>query len=297
MPNKFQCARIEIKWLEDNFSELDEHATSFEKEQYARTFILRFIRGFPMLDKSRNLIHLRWNFGASYVGLPEQLKDIRLLLDQCLEAVMSYADLAIVKCIPSENLANQSMWDANVPLVVYATVEIHESIQVIPRGTTGLSSARSQQGASIYSPLSSQFLPYFLISFTNHMYFTQAPHYAPLQNLASTPPSSVFFVALPSPAYYTLMMTLISTPMPMYPPTITITRYYPQPAYATLYTYPSIVLQTPPVLLFYQSGSCSQPPSRKMDETRWKARMTPNSTTEEEMKMKMGGQDEDVDEE
>ncbi|MBA0810633.1 hypothetical protein Gohar_002605, partial [Gossypium harknessii] len=53
----------------------------------------------------------KWNHGASYVGLPEQLEDIRLLLDQ--------------------RPKSESMWDVNVPLIVYATMEMHESDRVI----------------------------------------------------------------------------------------------------------------------------------------------------------------------
>ncbi|MBA0662201.1 hypothetical protein Goklo_006377, partial [Gossypium klotzschianum] len=44
---------------------------------------------------------------------------------------MSYADLKIVQCIPHEYLANRSMWDANLPLVVYAMVEMNESDRVM----------------------------------------------------------------------------------------------------------------------------------------------------------------------
>ncbi|MBA0628674.1 hypothetical protein Godav_023357 [Gossypium davidsonii] len=32
----------------------------------------------------------RWNYGPSYVRLPEQLKDIRLMLDQRSEVEVSY---------------------------------------------------------------------------------------------------------------------------------------------------------------------------------------------------------------
>ncbi|MBA0699290.1 hypothetical protein Goari_000939 [Gossypium aridum] len=72
----------------------------------------------------------RWNHGPIYVGLPEHVKDIRLLLDQRLKAEfewMSYADLDIIECIPLEFLAIRGMWDAKVPFIVYATVEMHES--------------------------------------------------------------------------------------------------------------------------------------------------------------------------
>ncbi|MBA0848319.1 hypothetical protein Goshw_000534, partial [Gossypium schwendimanii] len=47
--------RIEIKLLEENFGELDDHKIALEKEQYVLAFILRLIGGFLILDKSRNL--------------------------------------------------------------------------------------------------------------------------------------------------------------------------------------------------------------------------------------------------
>ncbi|KAH1032310.1 hypothetical protein J1N35_044484 [Gossypium stocksii] len=71
----------------------------------------------------------RWNHTSSYIRLPEQLEDIRLLSDQCSEANfewMPYADPGIIECVPPEFLAIQSLWDANVPLIVYAIVYMHE---------------------------------------------------------------------------------------------------------------------------------------------------------------------------
>ncbi|KAK5802888.1 hypothetical protein PVK06_030516 [Gossypium arboreum] len=49
-----------------------------------------------------------WNHGSSYVGMPEDLEDIRLLLDQ-----------------------RSKSEDVKMPLVVYATVEMHESDRVL----------------------------------------------------------------------------------------------------------------------------------------------------------------------
>ncbi|MBA0660127.1 hypothetical protein Goklo_012177 [Gossypium klotzschianum] len=57
-----------------------------ERIRYARAYILEILRGYLMLDKSRNLIHLRWNHSMSYEGIPTALEDIRLLLDQWSEA-------------------------------------------------------------------------------------------------------------------------------------------------------------------------------------------------------------------
>ncbi|MBA0660615.1 hypothetical protein Goklo_012603, partial [Gossypium klotzschianum] len=70
--NKFQGGQIAMKWLETNFKELPPNTPNIVKEQYARAFILR------------------WNHGSSYMGLSEQLKDIRLLLYQRSEAEVSY---------------------------------------------------------------------------------------------------------------------------------------------------------------------------------------------------------------
>ncbi|MBA0729298.1 hypothetical protein Golax_023185 [Gossypium laxum] len=139
VPNKFQGGWVKMKWLEDNFGELDEHTTALKNEQYAQAFILRLIVDLLMPDKSQNLLAAptaimgvvaapflrprvdasytfslvtRWNFRLSYVGLPKQLKDIQLLLDQRPEAKfewMSYIDPTIVECILPENLANQNI--------------------------------------------------------------------------------------------------------------------------------------------------------------------------------------------
>ncbi|MBA0749445.1 hypothetical protein Gogos_003370, partial [Gossypium gossypioides] len=60
------------------------------------------------------MLLLQWNFRPSYVGLPEQLKDIRLLLDQCSKVEMSYVDQAIVECIPPENFTNRNMFPGSL---------------------------------------------------------------------------------------------------------------------------------------------------------------------------------------
>ncbi|KAK5820150.1 hypothetical protein PVK06_025196 [Gossypium arboreum] len=39
-----------------------------------------------MLEKSRKLVHVRWNYEPNYVGLLEELEYIKLLLDQHSEA-------------------------------------------------------------------------------------------------------------------------------------------------------------------------------------------------------------------
>ncbi|MFQ6670016.1 hypothetical protein Gotur_035050 [Gossypium turneri] len=55
-------------------------STEVKRIQYVWAYILEIIRGYLMLDLSRNLVHL------SHVGLPTALEDIRLILDQRSEA-------------------------------------------------------------------------------------------------------------------------------------------------------------------------------------------------------------------
>ncbi|KAH1040072.1 hypothetical protein J1N35_041815 [Gossypium stocksii] len=53
-----------------------------------------------------------WNCGPSYVGLPKELQVIRLLLDQQSKAEfewMSYSNLRLQVCIPSEFLVNPNI--------------------------------------------------------------------------------------------------------------------------------------------------------------------------------------------
>ncbi|KAH1039045.1 hypothetical protein J1N35_040788 [Gossypium stocksii] len=116
MSNKFQDGQIDMKWLETNFKNLPPNALDVIKEQYVRTFILR------------------WNHRPSYVGLLEQLKDIRLLLDQCSKAEfewMPYIDPDIIEYVLPEFLPIWSMWDTKMPFIVYATMKMHESDRVI----------------------------------------------------------------------------------------------------------------------------------------------------------------------
>ncbi|KAK5803175.1 hypothetical protein PVK06_030816 [Gossypium arboreum] len=52
--------RIEMGWLQDIFSELENDSTELERIQYARAYILEMIGGYLMPNLSQNLVHLRW---------------------------------------------------------------------------------------------------------------------------------------------------------------------------------------------------------------------------------------------
>ncbi|MBA0608892.1 hypothetical protein Godav_021049 [Gossypium davidsonii] len=53
---------------------------------------------------------IRWNYPASYIGIPTALEDIRLLSDQRSEA---------------------QFWHVKVPLVNDATIEMHQTDRVL----------------------------------------------------------------------------------------------------------------------------------------------------------------------
>ncbi|MFQ6660951.1 hypothetical protein Gotur_029279, partial [Gossypium turneri] len=76
----------------------------------------------------------RWNHPASYRGLPSELEDIRLLLEQRSEAEFQwtpYEDPTIRAVIPEEFLQNLNAWHAKVVLINYATVEPYQTDRVL----------------------------------------------------------------------------------------------------------------------------------------------------------------------
>ncbi|MFQ6628981.1 hypothetical protein Gotur_006502 [Gossypium turneri] len=71
---------------------------------------------------------------TSYVGIPTALEDIRLLLDQRSKAHFQwtpYDDPAIRAIISDEFFQNLNIWHVNVPLINYATVEMHQTDRVL----------------------------------------------------------------------------------------------------------------------------------------------------------------------
>ncbi|MBA0852270.1 hypothetical protein Goshw_003283 [Gossypium schwendimanii] len=75
-----------------------------------------------------------WNHSASYVGIPTALEDVRLLLDQRSEGQFQgtlYEDPTIRVVISDEFFQNSNIWHVKVPLVNYATVEMHQTDRVL----------------------------------------------------------------------------------------------------------------------------------------------------------------------
>ncbi|MBA0857542.1 hypothetical protein Goshw_013753 [Gossypium schwendimanii] len=85
---KFEGGWISMIWLKDNFNELpkDPEDRIDEEMCWATLLSAASIGGCRLLLQSWAWW---WNHGPSYVGLPEYLKDIRLLLDQCSKASLN----------------------------------------------------------------------------------------------------------------------------------------------------------------------------------------------------------------
>ncbi|MFQ6663386.1 hypothetical protein Gotur_030937, partial [Gossypium turneri] len=81
---------------------------------------------FPFL---RSRVNHPYTFSliTSNVGIPTALEDIQLLLDQRSEAY----DPAIRALISNEFFQNPNIWHVKVPLVNYATFEMHQTDRVL----------------------------------------------------------------------------------------------------------------------------------------------------------------------
>ncbi|MBA0561088.1 hypothetical protein Golob_017941 [Gossypium lobatum] len=221
--------RIEMGWLRRNFGGIDKDSTEVQRKQHSYAYILLIVSGIIMPDK--------WNHGSSYARLPNELRDIQLLLDQQLEA--------------------------EVPLVVYATMEMHMSDRMLRKSIITYDEAT----IGVYT---------FMVWRSESIIST----YSITDTDDAPPPASFIFGPL-SLTYYTSMpLTFLTTMMPatIYRPSIfraPIESLVVMPLMYEIqnsYTPIPMVSQTPLGSLFYQYGSSFQPPNPRSDDTRWQSR-------------------------
>ncbi|MBA0820817.1 hypothetical protein Gohar_022073, partial [Gossypium harknessii] len=110
--NRIDGTRIDMNWLKRNFVRLDSESSERSRRTQLGVncvgdIVSEDVSGGATIDGWMLLLQ-SWNHGSTYVELLEELQDIRLLLDQRLEA---------------EHM--------KVPLVVYATVEMHKLDRVM----------------------------------------------------------------------------------------------------------------------------------------------------------------------
>ncbi|MBA0849550.1 hypothetical protein Goshw_017386 [Gossypium schwendimanii] len=83
----------------------------------------------PIISTSSSKLPLSIPTRNKSCGVPTELEDIRLLLDQRSEVDfewMQYFESKIQECIPTDSFANCNIWHVKMPLIVFATVEMHE---------------------------------------------------------------------------------------------------------------------------------------------------------------------------
>ncbi|MBA0852563.1 hypothetical protein Goshw_006953 [Gossypium schwendimanii] len=152
-----------------------------------------------------------------------------------------------------------NIWHVNVPLVVYATIEMHESDRAI-----------------VVPKLTPEYMPWFRIHGKRYLYGEEARglNYVRTDTDGCTIDGcTTYWLGASSPMYY--------TPMPSTFPTTTTYRLSMFQAsnesllimpsvYGTQHSYTHFlfVTQTPLRSLFYQSGSSSQPPILSPEDAR-----------------------------
>ncbi|MFQ6661469.1 hypothetical protein Gotur_029619 [Gossypium turneri] len=185
---------------------------------------------------------------------------------------MSYKDPTIQECIPSIFLVNPNIWHMKVPLVVYATMEMHESDRVLWQFGFRQSVLVEPQKLDDLHPIdlrrrTNENWLIFHAKYIN-MSSKMGPSSAPTQEpspMAAPPPGQ--YVSSYS-TYYTSMPStfpMMTVPMMMYSPS-TIWALTESPAvmpsmHGTQYSYTltSMVPQTPPRSLFYVPKPRPQP--------------------------------------
>ncbi|XP_052878380.1 protein MAINTENANCE OF MERISTEMS-like [Gossypium arboreum] len=119
IPDKINGGRIEMGWLRYTFPEPDNDVTELERIRYAWAYILEIIGGYWMPDLSRNLIHLRWLL---------KLVDFRAAGELSWGSAALYGATRPNKAKIGGCLSLLQSW---VPLVNYATVEMHQLDRVL----------------------------------------------------------------------------------------------------------------------------------------------------------------------
>ncbi|MBA0778240.1 hypothetical protein Gotri_006131 [Gossypium trilobum] len=254
--------------------DLKADLTEVKIEQHTRSYILMIIGGILLPDK--------WNYGSSYARLMKELRDIQLLLNHRSEA----KDLTIRECIPSEFLVNPNIWYVNVPLVVYDTIEIHESNSVLRQFefrqsilVEFLPPCKAIVAPGLASDL--EYRPWFRLFGKPYLLSEEdrsgQPHTKrprrPLEyprsgeaGSSSTPMQEPTLTPLPTPLgqYVSSYFGAYENPRCICHPCFGHQSKVQMPlVYRTQYSYTPkpMVAQTPPRSLFYPGSSSSQPPN------------------------------------
>ncbi|MBA0570209.1 hypothetical protein Golob_003889 [Gossypium lobatum] len=121
-------------FLRDTFLEPGDDLNEVERIRYARAYILKIIRGYLMLDLSRNLVHLRWLLKLVDFRVASELSWGSVVLSTLYREMCQFTQPSKAKIRGSDDSGSNSgnldsdnrfLWHVRVPLINYATVEMH----------------------------------------------------------------------------------------------------------------------------------------------------------------------------
>ncbi|KAG8492841.1 hypothetical protein CXB51_010076 [Gossypium anomalum] len=152
IPDNINEGRIEIGWLRDTFLEPDNDLTELERIRYARTYILEMIGGNVRGDATEQSQNRRLPIIIAIMGTVSLFifmsssrppiyistnNEVEPFGELCRNTYLSRRYTASIRptigsrIIPGEFLQNPNVWHVEVPLVNYATMEMHQSDRVL----------------------------------------------------------------------------------------------------------------------------------------------------------------------
>ncbi|KAG8485388.1 hypothetical protein CXB51_021320 [Gossypium anomalum] len=285
IPDYINGGRIQMGWLRDTFPEPDNDSIELERIRYARAYILEIIGGYLMPDLSRNLCDATEQSQNRRLSITTAIMDtisLSIFMSSSGPSIYistnnefewaPYNDPAIRAVIPDEYVQNLNAWHVKVPLVNYATVEMHQSDKVVRqfrfRQPIPVAPEVFDEEHKVDLRLLNMDWPRYWSGYiemweNRYDYIpTRESIIVPKERRGLLNPRRRDDDAGPSTA--PIQSASLSTAPPQSPgPTVQQTTPTSQPFPSPMpgvQTPPPWVMQTPPQSLFYQGGSSSQHP-------------------------------------
>ncbi|KAG8503892.1 hypothetical protein CXB51_001829 [Gossypium anomalum] len=125
--------RIEMGWLRDTFPELGNDSTEVKRIRYARTYIIEMIReGRHQIKSKSEVAYHYYNHGLGSLSIFTSSSEPPIYIPTHNEFQWTpYEDPIIRAVISEEFFQNPNIWHVKVPLVNYASVEMHQTDRVL----------------------------------------------------------------------------------------------------------------------------------------------------------------------
>ncbi|PPS16164.1 hypothetical protein GOBAR_AA04413 [Gossypium barbadense] len=250
-PDKFEGGQILINWLKNNFDELLKDQIEEVKEQYAQEYIMRRC------------------VGSRY----------RVGVDWWLPALAAVVDVGRQGVIGSVSDGGNARIRPGVAAVRVEAMNFAATMR--PKGAA--------QGGHLMitwhgsEPSASRICYYWRQGVGKFGRRSNVDHHSNVGGDTIARQMSIPNTMSRQTPTYTppSMMILVQTPMQQLITMSMLSTFPKYPGFRAPYGYMPIVTQTPRASLFYEGGSLSQRPDAGVVDTRWQARTTQQSTTEE----------------